>query len=192
MNRYYPGMDKVMRYVVYDDFVNKKIAFRDEDLYEIELLYFVSRFLQSELPRKFIKKVDFDLVESVNYLKYDWGGFQRNDRISEEDIEWNREASYIDNSMNEPLEYVIVKYAPQHGPQSKYGAQLGDYARWKQNDGAISQSETTRNITSEHVGFKRSSKAFLKVQEHDNTSQKTRLQQTFLLCSCVFYGCFVI
>ncbi|KAM3201145.1 hypothetical protein P3L10_033508 [Capsicum annuum] len=141
------------------------------------------------------------------------------------DIEWNREASYIDNSMNEPLEYVIVKYAPQHGPQSndccmfvcafakfvshgvfdisnklfgafnhrfRYGAQLGDYARWKQNDGAISQSETTRNITSEHVGFKRSSKAFLKVQEHDNTSQKTRLQQTFLLCSCVFYGCFVI
>ncbi|PHU00074.1 hypothetical protein BC332_29861 [Capsicum chinense] len=67
-------MDKVMRFVFYDDFVNKNIAFRDEDLYEIELVYFISRFLHSELPRTFIKKVDFDLVESGHYLKYDWEG----------------------------------------------------------------------------------------------------------------------
>ncbi|KAF3662729.1 hypothetical protein FXO38_11009 [Capsicum annuum] len=76
MDRYYPGMDKVMRFVFYDDFdfVNKKIAFRDEDLYEIGLVYFIGRFLHSELPRTFIKKADFDLVESSHYLKYDWGG----------------------------------------------------------------------------------------------------------------------
>ncbi|KAF3618222.1 hypothetical protein FXO38_33558 [Capsicum annuum] len=61
MDRYYPGMDKVMRFVFYDDFVNKKIAFRDKDLYEIGLVYFISRFLQSELPRTFIKKTDIDL-----------------------------------------------------------------------------------------------------------------------------------
>ncbi|PHU02476.1 hypothetical protein BC332_27727 [Capsicum chinense] len=75
MDRYYPGMDKVMRFVFYDDFdfVNKKIAFRDEDLYEIGLVYFIGRFLHSELPRTFIKKADFDLVESSHYLKYDWG-----------------------------------------------------------------------------------------------------------------------
>ncbi|KAM3360373.1 hypothetical protein P3S68_020085 [Capsicum galapagoense] len=111
--------------------------------------------------------------------------------------------------MNEPLEYVIVKDAPQQGPQSNdcgmfvcafakfvshgvfdisnklfgvfnhrfsNGALQRDYARWKQNDRAISESETTENITSKHGGFKRSNKAFLKVQEHDNTSQKIRLQ----------------
>ncbi|KAF3621767.1 hypothetical protein FXO37_32612 [Capsicum annuum] len=61
MDRYYPGMNKVMRFVFYDDFVNKKIAFRDKDLYEIGLVYFISRFLQSELPRTFIKKTDIDL-----------------------------------------------------------------------------------------------------------------------------------
>ncbi|PHU11663.1 hypothetical protein BC332_18593 [Capsicum chinense] len=72
MDRYYPGMNKVMSSVFYDDFVNKKIVFRDEDLYEIELVYFISRFLHFELPRTFIKKADFDLVESGHYLKYDW------------------------------------------------------------------------------------------------------------------------
>ncbi|KAF3683909.1 hypothetical protein FXO37_01626 [Capsicum annuum] len=74
MDRYYPGMDKVMRSVFYDDFFNKKITFRVEDLYETGLVYFISRFLQSELPRTFIKKADFDLIESDHYLKYDWGG----------------------------------------------------------------------------------------------------------------------
>ncbi|KAM3217576.1 hypothetical protein P3L10_027019 [Capsicum annuum] len=73
MNRYYSGMDKVMRSVFYDDLVNRKISYRVEDLYEIGLVYFISRFLQSELPRTFIKKADFDLVESGHYLKYDWG-----------------------------------------------------------------------------------------------------------------------
>ncbi|PHT31916.1 hypothetical protein CQW23_28253 [Capsicum baccatum] len=62
-----------MRSVFYDDFVNKKIAFRDEDLYEIGLVYFISQFLHSELPRTFIKKAHFDLVELGHYLKYDWG-----------------------------------------------------------------------------------------------------------------------
>ncbi|KAM3341183.1 hypothetical protein P3S68_028818 [Capsicum galapagoense] len=67
-------MDKVMRSVFYDDLVNRKISYRVEDLYEIGLVYFISQFLQSELPRTFIKKADFDLVESGHYLKYDWGG----------------------------------------------------------------------------------------------------------------------
>ncbi|KAF3646436.1 hypothetical protein FXO38_19158 [Capsicum annuum] len=93
--RYYPSMDKVMRSVFYDDFVNKKISYRVEDLYEIGLVYFLSRFLQSELPRTFIKKANFDLVESGQYLKYDWGGecFQYVFRdiafTNEEEVEFN-------------------------------------------------------------------------------------------------------
>ncbi|KAF3667488.1 hypothetical protein FXO38_08568 [Capsicum annuum] len=87
MDRYYPGMDKVMRSVFYDHFVNKKIAFRDEDLYEIGLVYFISRFLHSEFPRTFIKKADFDLVESGHYLKYDWG----------EELEFNLGAIHQDS-----------------------------------------------------------------------------------------------
>ncbi|PHU20179.1 hypothetical protein BC332_11330 [Capsicum chinense] len=76
---------------------------------------------------------------------------------------WNdehREVAYIDKSLSESLEYVILKDTPQQGPQSKYGALLWDYARRKQNDGAISESEATENVTSKHGGFKRSREQF--------------------------------
>ncbi|KAF3681558.1 hypothetical protein FXO38_01648 [Capsicum annuum] len=105
------------------------------------------------------------------------------------DIDWHREAVYIDKSLSEPLEYVILKDTPQQEPQSndygmfvcafaeyvshgmfdissilfdavnhpiRYGALLWNYARRKQNDGAISESEITGNITSKYGGFKRS------------------------------------
>ncbi|KAM3360387.1 hypothetical protein P3S68_020099 [Capsicum galapagoense] len=32
-------------------------------------------------------------------------------------IDWHREAAYIDKSLSEPLEYVILKDTPQQGPQ---------------------------------------------------------------------------
>ncbi|KAM3361318.1 hypothetical protein P3S68_016172 [Capsicum galapagoense] len=66
------------------------------------------------------------------------------------DIDWHREAAYIDKSLSEPLEYVILKNTPQQEPQSKR----------KQNDGAISESEATENVTSKHGGFKRSREQF--------------------------------
>ncbi|PHT30648.1 hypothetical protein CQW23_29758 [Capsicum baccatum] len=104
-------------------------------------------------------------------------------------IDWHREAAYIDKSLSEPLEYVILKDTPQQGPQSndcsifvcafaeyvsheifdisntlfsvvnhrlRYGALLWNYAIRKQNDGAVSESEATENVTSKHDGFKRS------------------------------------
>ncbi|PHT50904.1 hypothetical protein CQW23_10651 [Capsicum baccatum] len=237
-------MDKVMRSVFYDDFVNKKITFRVEDLYEIELVYFISRFLQSELPRTFIKKADFDLIESGHYLKYDWGVVNNhvNDQSPLDDIPFFTESqlvsleptfrvletpkahiftpimfdkspvdvynqsdtssrrcllhfmtAYIDKSLSESLEYVILKDTPQQEPQSndcgmlicafaeyvshgifdissrlfdavnhriRYGALLWNYARRKQNDGAISKSEAIGNVTSKHGGFKRSREQF--------------------------------
>ncbi|KAM3308351.1 hypothetical protein P3S67_010095 [Capsicum chacoense] len=109
------------------------------------------------------------------------------------DIDWHREAAYIDKSLSEPLEYVILKDTPQQEPQSndcgmfvcafaeyvshgmfnissrifdvvnhriRYGALLWDYARRKQNDGAISESKATKNVTSKHGGFKRSREQF--------------------------------
>ncbi|KAF3629370.1 hypothetical protein FXO38_27711 [Capsicum annuum] len=94
MDRYYPGMNKVMRSVFYDDFVNKKITFRVEDFYEIRLVYLISRFLQSELPRTFIKKADFDLIESGHYLKYDWGDIVF---TNEEEVEFNLGAIHQDS-----------------------------------------------------------------------------------------------
>ncbi|KAM3375232.1 hypothetical protein P3S68_013946 [Capsicum galapagoense] len=108
-------------------------------------------------------------------------------------IDWHREAAYIDKSLSEPLEYVILKDTPQQEPQSndcgmfvyafdeyvshgmfdissrlfdvvnhriRYGALLWNYARQKQNDGAISESEATENVTSKHCGFKRSREQF--------------------------------
>ncbi|KAF3638431.1 hypothetical protein FXO38_23227 [Capsicum annuum] len=42
----------------------------------------------------------------------------------------------------------------------RYGALLWDYARRKQNNGAISESEATENVTSKHGGFKRSREQF--------------------------------
>ncbi|KAF3632158.1 hypothetical protein FXO37_27636 [Capsicum annuum] len=109
------------------------------------------------------------------------------------DIDWYREAAYIDKSLSEPLEYVILKETPQQGPQSndcgmfvcafaeyvihgifdisstlfgvmnhqlRYGALLWDYATRKENDGAISESEATENVTSKHDGFKISREQF--------------------------------
>ncbi|KAM3305150.1 hypothetical protein P3S67_012016 [Capsicum chacoense] len=108
-------------------------------------------------------------------------------------IDWHREAAYIDKSLSESLEYVILKDTPQQEPQSndcgmficafaeyfshgmfdissrlfdavnhriRYDALLWDYARRKQNDGAISKSEATGNVTSKHGGFKRSREQF--------------------------------
>ncbi|KAM3397906.1 hypothetical protein P3S68_001420 [Capsicum galapagoense] len=109
------------------------------------------------------------------------------------DIDWYREAAYIDKSLSEPLEYVILKDTPQQGPQSndcgmfvcafveyvshgifgisstlfgfvnhrlRYGVLLWDYTTRKQNDGAVSESEATGNLTSKHGGFKRSREQF--------------------------------
>ncbi|KAF3677457.1 hypothetical protein FXO38_03783 [Capsicum annuum] len=269
MDRYYPNMDKVMRSVFYDNFVNKKITFRVKDLYEIGLVYFISRFLQSELPRTFIKKADFALVESGHYLKYDWGEYDVQADMfrdvvftNEEEVEFNLGAIHqdilghehhndsdhsvfkemieykkkVDSEFNGMREFVqeSVKSAantalqnkiipefiltdikiedkdwfrtlihtgrpwndedtPQKEPQSndcgmfvyafdeyvshdifdissklfdvvnhriRYGALLWDYARQKQSDGAISESEATGNVTSKHGGFKRSREQF--------------------------------
>lgn len=35
-------------------------------------------------------------------------------------IEWQHEPAYIDKSMTDPLEYVLVKNSPQQDLQSKY------------------------------------------------------------------------
>ncbi|PHT80305.1 hypothetical protein T459_18357 [Capsicum annuum] len=94
------------------------------------------------------------------------------------DIDWHREAVYIDKSLSEPLddcgmfvcdfaEYVSHDIfdissrlfdAVNH--RIRYGALLWDYARRKQNDGAISENEATGNVTSKHGGFKRSREQF--------------------------------
>ncbi|KAM3376417.1 hypothetical protein P3S68_015132 [Capsicum galapagoense] len=42
----------------------------------------------------------------------------------------------------------------------RYGVLLWYYARQKQNDGAISESEATENVTRKHGGFKRSKEQF--------------------------------
>ncbi|PHT59014.1 hypothetical protein CQW23_01377 [Capsicum baccatum] len=109
------------------------------------------------------------------------------------DIDWHREDAYIDKSLSEPLEYVILKDTPQQGPQCndcgifvcafveyvshgmfgisstlfgvvnhrlRYGVLLWDYTTQKQNDGAVSESEATGNLTSKHGGFKRSREQF--------------------------------
>ncbi|KAM3300959.1 hypothetical protein P3S67_015459 [Capsicum chacoense] len=34
------------------------------------------------------------------------------------DIDWHWEAAYINKSLSEPLEYVVLKDTPQQGPQS--------------------------------------------------------------------------
>ncbi|KAM3360684.1 hypothetical protein P3S68_015538 [Capsicum galapagoense] len=109
------------------------------------------------------------------------------------DIDWHRKAAYIDKSLSEPLEYVVLKDTPQQGPQSndcgmfvcafaeyvshgifdifstlfgvvnhrlRYGTLLWDYARRKQNNEAVCESEATENVTSKHGGFKRSREHF--------------------------------
>ncbi|KAF3617881.1 hypothetical protein FXO38_22678 [Capsicum annuum] len=252
MDRYYLGMNKVMRSVFYDDFVNKKIAFRDEDLYEIGLVYFISRFLHSELPRTFIKKVDFDLIESGHYLndivftdeeelEFNLGAIHqdslghehRNDSdhsvppITEDafsvlkneivnarrhmslfqekvDSQFNGMREFVEEFVKlilnelkfvkqQSSEFVEKEDTPQQGPQSndcgmfvcafaeyvshgifdisstlfgvvnhrlRYDTLLWDYARRKQNNGAVCESEVTGNVTSKHGGFKRSRKHF--------------------------------
>ncbi|KAF3665711.1 putative thioredoxin H10 [Capsicum annuum] len=83
-------------------------------------------------------------------------------------IDWYREAAYIDKSLSEPLDdcgmfvCAFTEYV-SHGlfdissrlfgvvnHRLRYGAVLWDYARQKQNDGAISESEATENVTSKH------------------------------------------
>ncbi|PHT31652.1 hypothetical protein CQW23_27989 [Capsicum baccatum] len=89
------------------------------------------------------------------------------------DICWDREPAYIDKSMADPVKYVIVRNIPQQAPQSnhglfdisinmfnstnhrmRYSVLLWDYARKKQNDDAISESEVTDNVTSRLGGSK--------------------------------------
>ncbi|KAM3232815.1 hypothetical protein P3L10_018174 [Capsicum annuum] len=60
------------------------------------------------------------------------------------DICWDREPTYIDKFMTDPLKYVIVRNIPQQASQSKK----------KQNDGAINESEVTDNVTSRLGGPK--------------------------------------
>ncbi|KAF3663287.1 hypothetical protein FXO37_12051 [Capsicum annuum] len=60
------------------------------------------------------------------------------------DICWDREPAYINKSMIDPLKYVIVRDIPQQAPQSKK----------KKNNGAISESEVTGNVTSRLGGPK--------------------------------------
>ncbi|KAM3289710.1 hypothetical protein P3S67_017999 [Capsicum chacoense] len=94
------------------------------------------------------------------------------------DIGWRRKAAYTDKSLSEPLndsgmfvcafpEYVShgmfdisnrIFDAVNH--RIRYGALLWNYARWKQNDGTISESEATGNVTSKHGSFKRSREQF--------------------------------
>ncbi|KAF3682137.1 hypothetical protein FXO38_01416 [Capsicum annuum] len=60
----------------------------------------------------------------------------------------------------------------------RYGVLLWDYARRKQNDGAISESEATENVTSKHSGFKRSkeqSKRHLSTRGHEDVSEDLSL-----------------
>ncbi|PHT74766.1 hypothetical protein T459_22043 [Capsicum annuum] len=103
------------------------------------------------------------------------------------DIDWYREAAYIDKALSESLEYVILKDTPHDygmfvctfaeyvshdmfdissrlfgvvNHRLRYGALLWDYARRKQNDGAISESEATENVTRKHGCFKRSREQF--------------------------------
>ncbi|PHT59383.1 hypothetical protein CQW23_01746 [Capsicum baccatum] len=123
-------------------------------------------------------------------------------------IDWHQKAVYIDKSLSEPLEFVILKDTPQQEPQSNdccmfvcafaeyvshgmfdissrifgvvnhqliYGALLWDYARRKQNDGAISESEQLEMLQASMVVSKDLGSS-LEVQGHDNTTHKT-LQQ---------------
>ncbi|PHU16361.1 hypothetical protein BC332_17566 [Capsicum chinense] len=94
------------------------------------------------------------------------------------DIDWHRKAVYIDKSLSEPLDdcgMFVCDFAEyvSHGifdissrlfdvvnHRIRYGALLWDYARRKQNDGAISENEATGNVTSKHGGFKRSREQF--------------------------------
>ncbi|KAM3246503.1 hypothetical protein P3L10_008270 [Capsicum annuum] len=73
MSKYYLGIEKVKRSDFYTDFVANENSFKEDDLYEIDMVYFISRFFVPDLPRNYIPKFYFDLVESGEYLNYDWG-----------------------------------------------------------------------------------------------------------------------
>ncbi|KAF3645591.1 hypothetical protein FXO38_19586 [Capsicum annuum] len=72
MSKYYPGIEKVRKSDFYTDFVANENFFKEDDLYEIGMVYFIIRFLVSDLPRNYIPKFYFDLVKSGEYLNYDW------------------------------------------------------------------------------------------------------------------------
>ncbi|KAM3339100.1 hypothetical protein P3S68_031186 [Capsicum galapagoense] len=73
MPKYYHGIEKVKRSDFYTDFAMTENFFKEDDLYEIGMVYFIIRFLVPDLPRNYIPKLYFDLVESGVYLNYDWG-----------------------------------------------------------------------------------------------------------------------
>lgn len=58
----------------------------------------------------------------------------------------------------------------------KYGALLWNYARRKQNNGAISESEVTKNVTRKHGGFQKFKKVVSKIQIHNRINHKIGLQ----------------
>ncbi|KAM3221473.1 hypothetical protein P3L10_020743 [Capsicum annuum] len=68
---YFPSQTKVKRSEFYRKFDDKDI-FMDEDLYNLGMIYFINRFLVPNLPRNFILKNYFDLVERGEYLNYPW------------------------------------------------------------------------------------------------------------------------
>ncbi|PHU30190.1 hypothetical protein BC332_02283 [Capsicum chinense] len=65
-------------------------------------------------------------------------------------------AEYVSHDMFDIFSrlFGVVKH------QLRYDALIWDYVRRKQNYGAISESEATRNVISKHGGFKRSRKQF--------------------------------
>ncbi|KAF3650193.1 hypothetical protein FXO37_18594 [Capsicum annuum] len=65
MSKYYPGIEKVKRRDFYTDFDVTENFFKEDDLYEIGMVYFIIRFLVPDLPRNYIPKLYFDLVEFV-------------------------------------------------------------------------------------------------------------------------------
>ncbi|KAF3640634.1 hypothetical protein FXO38_22056 [Capsicum annuum] len=65
MSKYYLGIEKVKRSDFYTDFVANENSFKEDDLYEIDMVYFISRFFVPDLPRNYIPKFYFDLVESA-------------------------------------------------------------------------------------------------------------------------------
>ncbi|PHT44857.1 hypothetical protein CQW23_14015 [Capsicum baccatum] len=80
-------------------------------------------------------------------------------------IYWHREAAYIDKSLSEPSEYVVLKDTPQQRPQSKI---MPDESRMMEQSVKVRQLEMllASMVVSKDLGNS------LEVQGHDNTSHK--------------------
>ncbi|KAF3669885.1 hypothetical protein FXO38_07382 [Capsicum annuum] len=65
-------------------------------------------------------------------------------------------AEYVSHGMFD----IFSRFFGAINHQLKYDALLWDYARRKQNDGAINESEAPENVISKYGGFKRSRKQF--------------------------------